>query len=181
MAAPQMSPCPGSNDVTIRTRHDTHLDSCIALLDRVHQRDGYPGAVVNRRLFLQPDTLVQAWVAESNGNVIGHVAVGDARPGDIAVDVWRQRHPTESIVTLERLFLDPEYRGIGVAGRLIECTVQWSHDNGYQRLVLFALKKDMKAARMYQRLGWEHFGTDTFHYGHGEQMEALCFSSPGQA
>ncbi|CAK3919558.1 GNAT family N-acetyltransferase [Lecanosticta acicola] len=164
---------------TIRQRRDSDIESCVSVLGRVQKQDGYPVAVADFRAFLTPKTLEQAWVAEHNGQIVGHISVSAAQVGDVAVDLWRRRHPDDHIAALQRLFLAPEYRGCGLASKLIENAVHWSHQKGYRHLVLYALRKDLKAARLYDRLGWEHFDTGMFAYGDGQEMEALCFSSPG--
>jgi GNAT superfamily N-acetyltransferase len=165
----------------IRSRSSSDLDACVAVLAKVYNKDKYPvQGVSEARSFLSGDCIQQAWVYENNGRVVGHVAASNKSPeSDVSVALWMQMHLDEStaVAVLERLFVDPDSRGIGIAGKLIEAAVTWSQARN-RRLVLFALEKDKVAARLYERLGWSHFGTTVYHYQDGQQMDALCFVSP---
>lgn len=137
---------------------------------------------------------------------------------DLSVRVWRAKHegssssPSSSagdddggIAILERLFVHPDARGSGVAGRLLETAVQFAREldadsmremgsSGDQggsssgnkkseqglRLVLFVLDANADAKRLYERLGWVGYGRGVFEWGEGEdqRMGADCFVSP---
>ena len=165
---------------TIRPRTPEDLNACIQLLHRVYAVDKYPvHGVSNARAFLTFSHLELAFVAESQGEIIGHVAIGKASDADIAAKLWRTQHPETEVAVLMRLFVDPEHRGSGISGKLIETAVKWNGERG-RRLILFVLEKDPGAERLYRRLGWENFGTGMHWYGEGkgESMEAKCFVSP---
>ncbi|EME41264.1 hypothetical protein DOTSEDRAFT_90163 [Dothistroma septosporum NZE10] len=167
-----------SQTISIRPRRTEDLASCIGILNRVYDLDGYPvHGVSNASSFLDFDALEQAFVAEYHGKIIGHVAIGEANDSDVAVQLWRTQHPATPIAVLERLFVDPRSRGSGTAAKLIEAAEAWSNERR-QRLVLFVLEKDRVAERLYRRLGWEHFGTTTFRFGESKTMSALCFVCP---
>lgn len=162
----------------IRPRAEEDLDGCVACLKHVYAQDRYPvQGVADTEAFLNDSAIQQAWVVESNGKITGHVAVSTAMDSDISVALYWQKQPEAKIAVLERLFVDPDSRGSGVAARLIAQAVAWA-DERVIRLVLFALEKDRDAARLYERLGWTHFGTQTYRYGDGQQMDAHCFISP---
>lgn len=173
---------PTGKSVNIRPRLDGDLPECIEVLERVYQKDGYPVGIDGNYLpFLQSALIEHSWVAEIDGSIVGHVAIGKATNDDVAVALWRQRFPeVENIAVMERLFVDPQARGNGVAGKLIETAVNWGKETSV-RLVLFVLLKDKNATALYQRLGWTQFGTTTFRYGDGQRMKALCFVSPSMA
>lgn len=170
-----------NHEVEIRHREDVDLPACIAVLKRVFAKDRYPvQGTTQAESFLSSENIKPAFVAVFNDNVIGHVAVGKATDDDVAVALWRQLHvnnTSEPVAVLERLFVDPDNRGYGVAAKLINAAVTWSAQAGL-RLVLFALAKDTTAAKLYERLGWRHFGTTAYHYGDGEEMDAWCYVSP---
>ncbi|KXT12651.1 hypothetical protein AC579_4496 [Pseudocercospora musae] len=172
-------PPPFRMSVSVRPRLEEDLPECIEVLKRVYERDGYPVGVDGKYLpFLQNASIEHSWVAENDGSIVGHVAIGKASDKDVAVALWRQQFPeAEVIAVMERLFVDPKARGNGVAAKLIETAVNWSKETSV-RLVLFVLLKDKNATALYERLGWTQFGTTTFCYGDGEQMKALCFVSP---
>ncbi|EGP89946.1 unnamed protein product [Zymoseptoria tritici ST99CH_1A5] len=166
---------------TIRTRSASDLDACVEVLKAVYDNDGYPvQGVEEAKSFLSGDSIRQAWICEQDDQIVGHVAASSKTPeSDVSVALWTQDHADDpsDIAVLERLFVDPYSRGLGVAGKLIDAAVAWSHEKD-MRLVLFALEKDRVAAKLYERLGWSHFGTTTYHYDNGKTMAALCFVSP---
>jgi len=164
--------------VSIRPRVDADLEGCIHVLHDVYARDGYPvQGMNNAKAFLTSGPLKRAWVAEREGRVIGHVAVSQATDDDVSVALWRQQNPNDAIAVLGRLFVGPDERAGGVASRLMGAAVEWSREANV-RLVMFALVKDQAAMRLYERLGWQRFGSRMYRYGEGQQMEAVCYSSP---
>lgn len=82
---------------------------------------------------------------------------------------------------LERLFVDPEARGRGLAAKLLLAASEEAGKRGL-RVVLFALVKDHGAMKLYERNGWREFGRRMFGYRDGEgreaEMEAVCFVGP---
>lgn len=162
----------------IRPRTEDDIEGCVACLKRVYDKDRYPvSGVSNAQEFLSGDVIQQAWVAEKNSIIKGHVTANRAMESDISVALWRQKHPESKIAVLGRLFVDPDSRGSGLAARLIANAVSWANERN-MRLVLFVLLKDRGATKLYEKLGWSYFGTQVFHYGDGQQMDALCFASP---
>ncbi|KAK3638688.1 hypothetical protein LTR56_006695 [Elasticomyces elasticus] len=163
--------------LTIRDRTQADLDRCVEVLQHVYDKDGYPvQGTATAHHFLQHG-VQRAWVAEQDGVIIGHAAIGIASDADVAVALWQKLHPGEPVAVLERLFVDPRCRGSGAATSLIKTAVQWSAQVHVQ-LVLFALVKDQVAIHLYDRLGWNRFGTVPFHFGDGQKMDAICLSSP---
>jgi len=52
------------------------MDACVRLAEVVHERDGYPAYLAtDLRTFLSAPDALAAWVAEAEGQVIGHVAL----------------------------------------------------------------------------------------------------------
>ncbi|CZT16140.1 uncharacterized protein RCC_01981 [Ramularia collo-cygni] len=167
-----------SQMINIRRRTENDLEGCVACIQRVYAQDRYPvQGVSNAKAFINGSAVQQAWIAESEGIIKGHVAASIAMESDVSVALWWQKHPDDKIAVLGRLFVDPDSRGSGIAGRLIAQATAWANEKGI-RLVLFALEKDRAAARVYQRLGWTQFGTQIYHYCDDQQMDALCFVSP---
>lgn len=162
----------------VRPRTTVDLDDCVAVLQRVHEKDGYPvQGTANAKAFLCQKATQQAWVAERGGGIVGHVAVSVADEDDVAVKLWRGLHPSEPVALLERLFVDPRARGRGAASELMEMAVEWARSHQV-RLVLFALAKDEGAMELYERLGWSRFGTTEYSWDQGKRMEAMCYVSP---
>lgn len=169
----------------IRERTSSDLPACASVLARVYAKSGYPVQGVEDAIpFLTGPSTLKAWVSTvspSPSEVIGHVAMSSPDLSDPAVKLWYKQHGQndEPIAVLERLFVDPAAQGRGVAAALIRAVVEEGRERGW-RLVLFALVKDAGAMRLYEMLGWEVFGRDTYHFGEGKQenMEAVCYVSP---
>jgi GNAT superfamily N-acetyltransferase len=161
--------------MNIRPRAEDDLDGCMACLTRVYEQDRYPVEGVSNTKF-NHSTIERAWIAEKDGTIKGHIALKTAMESDVSVALWWQDHPGAKIAVLGSLFVDTDCRGSGVAARLIAEAMAWANERNI-RLVLFALEKDRAAARVYERLGWTHFGTSVYHWDQ-QQMDALCYVSP---
>ncbi|KAI8625734.1 acyl-CoA N-acyltransferase [Xylariaceae sp. FL1651] len=162
---------------SIRLRKDEDLAACVEVMKAVYETSGYPVAGVdNAAADLQTDDL--AWVAEDGeGSVIGHVALKEARTGNVGAALWWELHPGANIAVLGHLFVHPRSRGAGAGSRLVRTAEEEARRKG-QRLIMFALVKDQDAIRLYRRLGWEHYGSVIYRWGEGNAMAAECFASP---
>lgn len=164
--------------VTIRPRTESDLDGCTEALRAVYLKDGYPvQGTDDAKTFLTLNATKQAWVAEQDGQILGHVAVSVATEEDLSVRLWLAQHPDAPVAVLERLFVHPEKRGDGVASKLITAATDWAREQQV-RLVLFALAKDQGAMRLYKRLDWSEFGKTKYQWNGNQHMEAVCFVSP---
>lgn len=82
------------------------------------------------------------WLAEEDGCAVGCIAlrrlVGKERCGEI-----------------KRLYVRPEFRGMGLAERLLEALEEYARNCGYQRLYLDTAADMKAAARFYEKKGFE--------------------------
>lgn len=163
--------------VSVRSCTDSDTDAIVKVLEAVYEKDAYPQGSSDFRKFVTHG-LQQAWVAESKGTIIGHVAIAAPDPSDLAIKLWREQKPDEDgcIVLVKRLFVAPEARGKGAASSLLEAASGWGEENGV-KLILWTLVKDVSAIGLYDRLGWKQFGTGVFHFGENREksMKAICF------
>ncbi|KAI0189991.1 acyl-CoA N-acyltransferase [Xylaria flabelliformis] len=164
---------------SIRSRTNEDLPTCVEIIKAVYHDSGYPVGGVDQALEeLQADD--RAWVAEDNGEIIGHVAMNKARETYVNVALWLEKHPqttTTNIALLARLFVHPEARRRGAATMLIRA-VEEAARGEEKRLLILALVKDQDAIRLYRRLGWQYYGTGVFRWSEGKEMDAECFVSP---
>lgn len=165
--------------VLVRQRQDSDMSQAAAGLVRVHALDGYPVEGVSQpEAWLTPPGMMNAWVAEKSGTVVGHVAV--SRPEDEwAVTLWTEQsgERASSVAVLARLFVVPEARKMAAGESLMRAAVDYARGQGI-RLVLDVLAKDRAAIRLYTRLGWKNIGSAAHAFGAGEEAEAFCFVSP---
>ncbi|MGP3999582.1 GNAT family N-acetyltransferase [Streptomyces sp. 8N706] len=166
-------------NVIIRTRTDEDLPAAAAGLVTVHAADGYPvEGVEDPQGWLSPPELLEAWVAEMAGQVVGHVAV--SRPqGEEAVSLYlKQAQVSEGqVVVLARLFVLPQARRKAVGEGLAREAASYARRRKLA-LVGDVMTKDAAAIRLYERLGCQIIGSTIHTYGEGQQTSALCFVAP---
>lgn len=163
---------------SIRVRKDQDIDACAAVLATVHKLDGYPvEGLDDLQSWLLSGNTLQAWVAEHNGQIVGHAVVNKPGEGDEMAAAGREKHPSETFAILARFFVGPTARNRGVARQLVEAAVEWSRENGL-RLVLEVLVKDQAAMRLYERLGWIQIRRTQFHFGDNQQMQSFYYVAP---
>ncbi|MBR8745147.1 GNAT family N-acetyltransferase [Nocardiopsis sp. MG754419] len=159
----------------IRRREDRDLSACAAVLKEVHAKDGYPVEGVDDALgWLTPDGLVGAWVAESDGEVVGHLCV-TGEGGEDAARLWQARGGWP-VGVLARLFVHPDARGRSLGERLTVAAMKDARERG-TRLVLDVMEKDRAAIRLYEKLGWERLG-EISHVIADRRVPAFAYVSP---
>lgn len=169
-----------STSAVIRERRDDDLASAGRALVRVHEANGYPVEGVSDPVgWLTPATLINAWVAELDGRVVGHVSLA-AGDGEDAAKLWRKQSGSEeSLAALERLFVAPEARGQGLGDRLVQVAMEEADRLGL-RLVLDVMTKDQAAIRLYERLGWIRIGEISHGVPDGSTVPAFGYVAPLQ-
>ena len=82
------------------------------------------------------------WVAVSDGEVVGTVALLDVGNGHGA---------------LRKMFVHASYRGPGhgVSARLLESLLEWSRERGLKEIYLGTTEKFLAAHRFYERNGFQ--------------------------
>ncbi|KXT18626.1 hypothetical protein AC579_9841 [Pseudocercospora musae] len=91
--------------VLIRRRIDQDVAQLMSCLGRVYEKDEYPTGITSaedRKQFLDSDSILHTWVAESNHQAIAQVS-----------------SPDDEVAVLGRLFVDPDSRGVGLAKQLV--------------------------------------------------------------
>ncbi|MBB6564891.1 GNAT family N-acetyltransferase [Kribbella sandramycini] len=93
-------------------------------------------------------------LAESAGNPAGMVLGVPAGPDE--------RDPDAALML--SMWVDPNFRGTGVADELTAELLVWSREQGYKRLLLWVYDAAPRAAAFYRRAGFESTGrVDTFY------------------
>lgn len=75
-------------------------------------------------------------------------------------------------VEIKRMFVKPEYRGKGIASRILQELEIWAIESGYSRAILETGKKQVEAIRLYQKKGYrliENYGP------YKNQPNSVCF------
>lgn len=74
---------------------------------------------------------------------------------------------------IERVYIHPEYQGMRLGSRLIEFARQIANTQKKSYLWMGVWEKNVRAIALYERLGFEKFGTHKFNLGHDEQTDVL--------
>lgn len=130
--------------VVVRPRTDADAPALMAALAPVHEQDGYPLHAVHLTADWLYDGLDDAWVAEVDGTVVGHVAVAADGQG---------RH-------LTRFFVAVDARGTGAGSALLGTVESWADARGHL-LVLDVVEHNTDAQALYEHRGWERTGAVT--------------------
>lgn len=83
----------------------------------------------------------QIFVALHNEEVIGTCAVMPDGPGELE---------------LAKLTVAPEFRGQGIARRLVERCIEYGREHGVTRLILVSNSRLQAALRLYESMGFQH-------------------------
>lgn len=168
------------SNIVIRPRQDSDLVQAGQALVEVHSTDGYPvEGVADPLAWLKPVGLMNAWVAELDGEIVGHVAMSEPQPSDDGARLWMEQSDdkAEDIAVLGRLFVKRSARGRSIGEQLARAAVTDSAAQG-KTLVLDVMDKDQDAIRLYERLGLKKIGVATHHFGDGDTITAICYVVP---
>ena len=101
-----------------------------------------------------------AWVAEVEGydGPLGHVSLVEVGAHHFGPR-WAEAvdRPVEDLAAVSVLVVDPEVRGRGLAGALLDACEGWARDHG-RVPVLEVLDLQEAAARVYASRGWRPVG-----------------------
>jgi len=165
--------------VLVRERVEEDLDDCVRLAHVVHALDRYPMFLPLdlRRFISAPDALL-AWVAEDQGEVIGHVAL---RPSSseavVALAVEALRVPPDRLGVVARLLVSPARRRQGVARSLLEVACGEAHSRGLWP-VLDVVTYQKAAIALYENCGWRRAGQVTSRYGNDVVLDEFVYLGP---
>lgn len=148
-------------DFVIRDRRDTDLPALADLLGRQQEQTQYPftwpypGPVEK---FLRRSTELRAWVAEIDGEVVGHVSVTAAGDDPVA-RAWAGAHgvTTSEIRCVSVLFADITRAGQGIGSRLLATATDFAMTEG--RPALDVVAAHTGAVNLYLRRGWQTIDT----------------------
>jgi GNAT superfamily N-acetyltransferase len=141
--------------VLVRPKTDDDEVPCVALMRQTHEADGYPRYwPAEPHRFLRPRQETDAWVAEADGALVGHVALHDARNHPILPAAQRATGlPAERLAVVARLLVSPAAQGRGVGRQLLSAAVGHAHGEN-RRPVLDVVQESTAAISFYEKAGW---------------------------
>lgn len=167
----------------VRRRAEGDLPACLRIAETVRDLDGYPMHLPggDYRRFLVSDDALEAWVAEEDGVVTGHVAL-HRRSSKPVLDLASRALglPTDHLGVVARLMVDPGHRGQGIGRALLETATVGSWERGLWP-VLDVVVDSAAAIALYERCGWTRAGmvTVTFRSG-GVRLDEAVFLGPAR-
>lgn len=168
--------------IHVRDRATADLETCGAILRRVHDLDGYPvEGVTDTDAWLNPPTLTQAWVATLDHKIVGHTLLASPTEDDDAARLWHEQSgmPMAAITVFGRLFVDPLARGHDAGSHLMKAALEYATAH-HLTAVLDVIEKDVAAIHLYERAGWRPIGEARHTLGANQSARALCYVAPLQ-
>ncbi len=144
-----------ADGLLVRPRTADDDTGCVALMLETHQHDGYPRYWPSRpELFLAPDQETHAWVAETDGGLVGHVALHDARDHPTLPAAQRATGlAADRLAVVARLMVSPAVQGRGVGRQLLAAAVEHARREN-RRPVLDVVQQSALAITFYEKAGW---------------------------
>ena len=150
------------SDVLIRPRRDDDVPALVEILVRQQPETRYPFHWPSDRApedFIRRPGELEAWVAELEGAVVGHVAIQSVADDDALGEVWATAHsaPIAALRCISVLFADRRLarRGIGSA-LLARATDQALAGGGAP--VLDVVAEHHEPRHLYLGRGWVEVG-----------------------
>jgi GNAT superfamily N-acetyltransferase len=162
----------------VRPRIEADLDRCVAVAQVVHQLDGYPMYLpTGLRDFLVSSDAYGAWVAEDDGEIVGHVALHRRSTAAVlALASETVRQPVERLGMVARLLVGPAARRQGVGEALLDVASRAAVDLGLWP-VLDVVTSSLGAVSLYEKAGWTRAGKVPFDLG-GVTIDEYVYIGP---
>ncbi len=167
------------DQVVFRPRVAADLPGCVTLLEETHRVDGYPRFGVHTNAeFLTKATETDAWVAERDGVIIGHVALHTVE-GHVVLAAARRSTglPPDRFAVVARLLVSTQARGLRVGRRLLDLATDTAARRG-QRAVLDVVRDAPGVVALYERAGWTRIGAETIDLGTLGELDVWVYLSP---
>jgi len=163
--------------VFVRPRTDADLDALEQVAARVRAADDYPTYLPgdDYRRFLTRPAPLEAWVAEWDGRVCGHVALTE-RSSPAVVEVLRQAGVAGTLGVVARLLVDPDVRRRGIARSLLQ-TARTAAVAEQRVPVLDVVDSHHAAVALYRRSGWVELGRAAVTLPDGRELHELVFTA----
>ncbi|SEM01107.1 GNAT family N-acetyltransferase [Streptacidiphilus jiangxiensis] len=164
----------------VRRREASDLAVCARVLRDVHAGDGYPVDWPDDPVrWLTQASLLDAWVAELDGEVVGQVGLCRSSTGDLAPGEWSHRTglPPGATAVVSRLFVAPTARGHGLGALLLAQATHEARSRGLHP-VLDVVSTDTAAAELYRRAGWSLLATVEDEWAPDRRVTVHCYAAP---
>ena len=108
------------------------------------------------------------WVAEVDGEVVGFCYVEPSPDDDATVATGH----------VDMLYVLPERAGRGIGARLLAEGVMHLHTHGFSEATLWALVRNQRTRRFYEREGWTATDARKLYEHNGYTVEVIRYGRP---
>jgi len=163
----------------VRPRTDLDLDACVRMATIVRDLDGYPTRrPLDLREFLVSRDALGAWVAERDGQVVGHVALHrHSTPEVLAMASQALSRPVERLGVVARLLVSPDARRAMIGRTLLNEAASDATSRGLWP-ILDVVTTFEAAVNLYESCGWVRAGRVTFRFDDGGSVEEFVYLGP---
>jgi GNAT superfamily N-acetyltransferase len=163
----------------IRPRTDDDRDVCVALAKELHERDHYPIFLPDDLWsFLSHPSAIGRWVAESEGQIVGHVALhASSMPGVVALATEALGVTPDQLGVVARLMVAPSARRMGIGQMLLNWATQEALDRQLWP-VLDVVTDHLAGIALYEQAGWTRVGVVTSELSTGQSFDEIVYLSP---
>jgi ribosomal protein S18 acetylase RimI-like enzyme len=146
---------------------------------QAYRLDGYPKYLPDdMEKFLVGPEAIRAWVAELDGEVVGHVALHRRSSQEVMAKMEAVTGLTpENLAFVARLVVAPSGRRRGVARALLATATEGAVALG-RRPVLDVLEDNRAAIALYERAGWARAGRVEWNLTDGRLLREFVYLSP---
>ena len=145
----------------------------------IQDLDGYPTPrpLDLREFLVSPDAL-GAWVAERDGQVVGHVALHRCSTPEVLEMASRAlTRPVDQLGVVARLLVSPDARRENIGRTLLNTASSEATRHGLWP-ILDVVTTFEAAVNLYERCGWERVGRVTFRFHDGGSVEEFVYLGP---
>lgn len=163
----------------IRPKADSDEPGCVALLLDVHRSDGYPRYLPDDApRFITPPYESAAWVAEEDGEIVGHVGLHHAASDPTLNAAQRAtRLDAEQLAVVARLLVAPLARRTGLGRALLDTAASHARSEG-QRAVLDVVQDAAAPIALYEATGWTRLEPLTLDVKDGNSLDLWVYLAP---
>jgi GNAT superfamily N-acetyltransferase len=163
----------------IRVRTEEDLDACVTLATWVREVDNYPKYLTTdfKSFLVRPDA-INAWIAEEDGAVVGHVSLHENSSREAMECASNFTGVSvEYLATVARLLVSPECRGHGIGRSLLETSAQHARQLGFTPM-LDVVTSSVHAIELYERCGWIRAGEVRSVFRNGVTLDEFVYLCP---
>ena len=163
----------------IRPKADSDEPACLALLREVHRSDGYPRYLPDdSQRFITPPYESAAWVADDDGQVVGHVGLHHAAVDPTLMAAQRATGlEPDQLAVVARLLVAPRARRAGLGRALLETAATHARSKG-QRAVLDVVQDAAAPIALYEATGWTRLEPLKLNFADGTSLDLWVYLGP---